>query len=209
MRVIDYLLLCGALAPLWMLIGVYAGGRLYPGYSHRQQAMSELGARERPTTVIHPFINNYPIGLLFSASGLGVMLLFHDQRLAHIGGILLLVHGLSHIVTGIFPCDADLGAGSGGGSTEQKIHGVAGLVMFFALWSACVLWIFVGTPAGMAFRTYSLVSAVASMVSLGFMARSLRTGRDMGLHQRISYGILAVWSAVLALLLSGDFSAMS
>jgi hypothetical protein len=209
MRAIDYLLLCGALAPLWMLIGVYAGGRLYPGYSHRQQAMSELGARARPTTLIHPFINNYPIGLLFSVSGLGVMLLFHDQRLAHIGGILLLVHGLSHIVTGIFPCDADLGAGSGGGSIEQKIHAAAGLVMFFALWSACALWIFIDTPWGAAFRIYSLASAFASIVALGFMARSLRTGRDMGLYQRVSYGILAAWSAVLAVLLSGGISVVS
>jgi hypothetical protein len=37
------------------------------------------------------------------------------------------------------------------------------------------------------------------------MARSLRGGRNMGLHQRVSYGILAVWCAALALLLSDHF----
>lgn len=194
---IEYLLLCGALAPLWMLIGVYAGGRLHPGYSHRQQAMSELGARERPTTRIHPFINNYPIGILFSAFGLGVMLLMNGEQPAYAGGIVLLMHGLSHIVAGIFPCDADMGAG-GNASTAQKLHGVAGLVMYFALWIACVFWIFIDTPAGMPFRIYSLLSAAASIVSLGFMVRSLKTGLNMGLHQRVSYGILAVWCVALS-----------
>lgn len=205
---IHYLLLCGALAPLWMLIGVYAGGRLYPGYSHRQQAMSELGARARPTTRIHPFINNYPIGLLFSAFGIGIMALLSEQPLGYCGGILLLAHGLSHIVAGIFPLDADLGAG-GRLSPGHKVHGVAGLVMYFALWIACVLWIFIDTPAGQVFRVYSLLSAMASIASLGFMVRSLRSGRNMGLHQRVSYGILAVWCTALALLLSGSFSPVS
>lgn len=197
---IDYFLLCGVLAPLWMLIGVYIGGLLYPGYSHRHNAMSELGARERPTTRIHPYINNYPIGILFTAFGAGVMVLMRGQTLPFSGGVLLLLHGLSHIVTGLFPCDADMGAANGG-SAAQKVHGVAGLVMFFALWFACVLWIFIDTPAGLAFRVYSLLSAGVSMVSLGFMARSLKTGRDMGLHQRVSYGIIAVWCAALGLLL--------
>ena len=198
---IDFLLLCGALAPLWMLAGVFIGGRLYPGYSHRQQAMSELGARGRPTARVHPYINNYPIGILFSAFGVGVMWSMQGHTLPYIGGVLLLVHGVAHIVAGIFPCDADMGAANGG-SIAQKIHGVAGLAMFFALWLACVSWIFIGAPAGLAFRSYSLLSAVASIVSLSFMVRSLKTGRDLGLHQRISYGIIAVWCGVLALHLS-------
>jgi uncharacterized membrane protein len=205
MSFIDYLLLCGALAPLWMLAGVYVAGRLYPGYNHRRQAMSELGARDRPTTRIHPFINNYPIGLLFSAFGIGVMLVSRDATLQYIGGIVLLVHGLSHIATGLFPLDADLGAG-GRLSSAHKVHGVAGLVMYFALWIACVLWIFIDPPPGAGFRIYSLVSAAASVASLGYMVRSLRSGRDLGLHQRISYGILALWCAILALLLADNFS---
>lgn len=192
-----YLLLCGVLAPVWMLIGVAAAGRLYPGYSHRHQAMSELGARERPTTAIHPFINNYPIGILFTAFGVGVALVFRSQPVLLACAVLLMLHGVAHIVAGIFPCDADLGAN--GPSLAQKLHGVAGLVMYFALLAACLVWVLVEPEPWRGFRAYSLLSAAASLVSLGCMARALQRGRNFGLHQRVSYGILAVWCAVLGL----------
>lgn len=197
----DYLLPCGALGALWMACGVYVGGRLYPGYDHRHQAMSELGARGRATTRIHPFINNYPIGILFTAFGVGVWGLAPSHGLPMIAATLLVVHGLSHIIAGAFPLDADLGA-SGTLSTAHRIHGMAGLLMYFALWTACLSWTFIDTPSMEGFRFYSFASAIVSIVVLGFMARSLKTGRDLGLHQRVSYGILGLWCAVLSILLS-------
>lgn len=196
----HYLLLGGAAGALWMLCGVYIGGRLYPGYDHRRQAMSELGARGRPTARIHPYINNYPIGILFTAFGIGALALLHESTLQRVAGMLLLVHGLSQIACGLFPLDEDLGAG-GKLSTAHKIHGISGLLMYFGLWLACVSWIFIGVPAVRGFGLYSLLSAAASIVSLGFMVRSLKTGRDFGLHQRVSYGILGAWCAVLSVLL--------
>jgi hypothetical membrane protein len=191
----HYLLLCGALAPLWMLAGVTVGGWLYPGYSHTQQAMSELGARNRPTAKIHPFINNFPIGLLFSVFGFALL---RDRAVPLIAGLLLIVHGLSHIVAGLFPCDEDMGAKRA--STAHKVHAMAGVIMYFSLLAACVLWIFIeSTPRW--FGVYSLLSALGSVVSLSYMVSSLKTGRNLGLHQRISYGVLALWSAVLSVLL--------
>lgn len=191
------LLACGAIATAWMVGGVYVCGRLYPGYSHRRQAMSELGARGCPTARIHPFINNFPIGLLFTAFGIGALALLHRQALPKISALLLIAHGLSHIVTGLFPIDADPGA-RGTSSLGHKIHGMAGLAMYFALLFACVLWVFIGAPATPALRIYSLASAIVSCVSLACMARGFKTGRDVGLHQRISYGVLALWCAVLS-----------
>lgn len=199
---IHYLLPCGAIGALWMLCGVYVGGRLYPGYDHCQQAMSELGARGRATTRIHPFINNYPIGVLFTAFGVGVVALTSSENLLPtVAATLLVLHGLSQIACGIFPLDADLGAG-GRLSAAHKIHGIAGLLMYFALWAACLSWTFIHWPSMPGFRFYSFASAMVSIVVLGFMVRSLKTGRDFGLYQRISYGILGLWCAVLSLLLS-------
>jgi hypothetical protein len=128
------------------------------------------------------------------------MLRMSGEQPAYTGGILLLIHGLSHIVAGIFPCDADMGEG-GNPSAAQKVHGVAGLVMYFALWIACVLWIYIDTPAGVPFKIYSLLSAAASIASLVFMARNLKSGRYFGLHQRVSYGVLAAWCSILSLAL--------
>jgi hypothetical protein len=50
MKTFDRLLLAsGLLIPFWLLIGVALTAQAYPGYSHLQQAMSQLGAVDAPT----------------------------------------------------------------------------------------------------------------------------------------------------------------
>lgn len=194
----DGLLIFGVVAPLWMVLGVAWVASRYPGYSHKMQVMSELGARSRPTQQIQPLVNNYPIGILFSIFGAGLFLSFPDKLHALASGILIFIHGASHIVAGIYPCDADLGLQNP--SPAQKLHNTAGLVMYLSLLAACVLWALPNSIAPGWFRWYSFASAVASLALVFYMFRAMNGGSKLGLYQRLSYGLLAAWSAALAVI---------
>jgi|SRR6187431_1150244 len=195
----DLLVLAGVVAPLWMLLGVIVVARLYPGYNHRQQVMSELGARNRATTKIHPWINNLPIGFWFVLFGTALLKMEPNNNLLFISGILMIVQGISHWVTGLFPCDEDLGISNP--SKGQGIHNLAGLVMYFSLLAVCLLWAIKMHSLPTWFSLYSAFSALASIVALVLMLRALKTNINLGLYQRINYGVLAAWVVVLSVML--------
>lgn len=193
----EWLILSGVVAPLWMLVGVIIVACLYPGYNHRQQVMSELGARNRATTKIHPWINNFPIGFWFVLFGIALLKTESANNLLFVTGILMMVQGVSHWVTGLFPCDEDLGVPKP--SKGQVIHNLAGLVMYFSLLVACLLWVIKIHHLPEWFSLYSAVSAVISVIALVLMLRALKTNINLGLYQRINYGMLAAWVMVLAI----------
>ena len=195
----DLLVLAGVAAPLWMLLGVIVVARLHPGYNHRQQVMSELGARNRATTKIHPWINNLPIGFWFVLFGTALLKMEPNNNLLFISGILMIVQGISHWVTGLFPCDEDLGISNP--SKGQGIHNLAGLVMYFSLLAVCLLWAIKMHSLPTWFSLYSAFSALASIVALVLMLRALKTNINLGLYQRINYGVLAAWVVVLSVML--------
>ena len=195
----ESLVLTGVVAPLWMLLGVIVVARLYPGYSHRQQVMSELGARNRATTKIHPWINNYPIGFWFVLFGVALLKIDPTNNLLFLTGVLMVVQGISHWVTGLFPCDEDLGIPKP--SKVQVVHNLAGLVMYFSLLVTCLLWVFKTHHLPQWFSLYSALSALISVVTLVMMLRALKTNINLGLYQRINYGVLAVWVMVLGICL--------
>ena len=64
--------------------GVVIAARLYPGYSHLNQAMSELGAIGAPTHGVSPLINNFRLGVLFIVFGLAAFATFHTSKLAQL-----------------------------------------------------------------------------------------------------------------------------
>lgn len=193
------LLIFGIVAPLWMLVGVAWVASGFPGYSHKAQVMSELGARSRPTQKIQPFVNSYSIGISFSIFGVGLVLGFPDKLHVTVSGILMFVHGASHIVAGVSPCDADLGLKNP--SPAQKLHNLAGLVMYLSLLATCLMWVLPSAVVPHWFRWYSSSSAVASVIFVVYMVRALNGDSKLGLYQRLSYGTLATWSAVLAVVL--------
>ncbi len=195
----ELLVLAGVVAPLWMFLGVVIVARFYPGYSHRHQVMSELGARNRVTTKIHPWINNFPIGFWFVLFGVVLLNIESTNNLLFLTGILMMVQGVSHWVTGLFPCDEDLGIAKP--SKAQVIHNLAGLVMYFSLLVACLLWVIKQHNLHQWFTLYSAASAAISVITLVLMLRALKTNINLGLYQRINYGVLAVWVMVLSVIL--------
>lgn len=212
----------GLLIPFWLTVGVATAGALYPGYSHIDRAMSELGALGAPTQTLSPLLNNYPLALLFALFGAAVCATFARPRraamavpadvagpypgyskLAWFTGALIVLHGVGSFGTGYFSCD--VGCRPEHPSMAQQWHSIAGLVMALSLLLAGALWIPLAKRlfGSRRFAVLSLLCTLLQVVTLLLMARAaLHTGADFGLYQRLNYGAAVVWGAGLAWMLS-------
>lgn len=200
MKTFDRLLLAsGLLIPCWLLIGVALTAQGYPGYSHLHQAMSQLGAVGAPTHTLSPWINNFPLALLFALFAWGLARRWQQSRLAQLSALLILLHGAGSLGTGWFACDT--GCAPVTPSLSQQLHNLSGLLMFLSLTLACVLWIGLGRrlarSRGLAW--WSLLCAVLAVVTVLLMARAAESGHLFGLYQRLNYGVALLWLAALAL----------
>ncbi|OLS58835.1 DUF998 domain-containing protein [Pseudomonas putida] len=199
MRTIDRVLLgAGLLVPFWLFFGVLITASQFPGYSHVELAMSQLGAVGAPTHELSPWVNNLPLGLLFVLCGVGLFRRFEGARLAWVGALLVVVHGLASMSAGYFPCDQ--GCVPAEPSFSQRMHNLSGLVMFLTLTLASTLWIFQGKRllGSVAFSRFSLLCTVLALVTVGLMAGAMESGHGFGLYQRLNYGTAVIWLAVLA-----------
>lgn len=199
MRTIDRVLLgAGLLIPCWLFFGVLLTARQFPGYSHVDLAMSQLGALGAPTHDLSPWVNNLPLGVLFVLCAVGLLRRFHGSGLAAVSALLVLVHGLGSIAAGVFPCDQ--GCMPVEPSLSQKLHNLSGLVMFVSLTLASALWIFLGRRllGSVGFARFSLLCVLLSLVTVGLMAGAMESGQGFGLYQRLNYGVAVIWLAVLA-----------
>ncbi|MDG9886540.1 DUF998 domain-containing protein [Pseudomonas sp. GD04058] len=199
MRTIDRVLLgAGLLVPFWLFFGVLITASQFPGYSHIDLAMSQLGAVGAPTHDVSPWVNNLPLGVLFVSCGMGLFRRFEGSRLAWIAALLVIVHGLASMSAGYFPCDQ--GCVPAEPSFSQRMHNLSGLVMFLSLTLASALWIFLGRSllGSPGFSRLSLLCTVLALVTVGLMAAAMESGHGFGLYQRLNYGIAVIWLAVLA-----------
>ena len=197
-----YLYYAGFAAGLIYLLGDVIGGFITPDYSYIRNAVSELvqsGAENRRILSIFFFIHAIMI-VLFSI-GIMVQHPFAQSRLVFIGGILLLVVGISHALSSaIFPMDP-VGA-------KSTFPGVMHLVLV----GITVVSIFILMPLlGIGFSrlygwsnftTYTFISLV--IIVLSGAASPIVIGRGievMGLTERITGYTFYTWMAVLAYLL--------
>ncbi|PZW74543.1 uncharacterized protein DUF998 [Pseudomonas sp. 2848] len=200
MKTFDRLLLAtGLLIPLWLLSGVGLTALAYPGYDHLQQAMSQLGAVGAPTHGFSPWVNNFPLALLFGLFAWGLARRWRYSGLARLSAGLVLLHAVGSLGTGWFPCDQ--GCAPLEPSFSQQMHNLSGLLMFLSLTLASVLWIWLGKRvAGSPWLgRWSLLCSVLAMITLVLMAKAAQGGELFGLYQRLNYGISVLWVAALAL----------
>lgn len=188
----------GLLIPLWLLAGVALTSLGYPGYSHIDQAMSQLGAVGAPTQYYSAWVNNFPLGVLFVLFAVGVARRFARSRLALLSAALILLHGLASFTTGLFSCDQ--GCAPAQPSVSQQVHNLAGLVMFLSLTLAGALWIFLGEKllSSPWFGWFSLFCVILAIVTVAMMAKAFGDGHGFGLYQRLNYAVSVVWVAALS-----------
>ncbi|HTF95348.1 MAG TPA: DUF998 domain-containing protein [Cellvibrio sp.] len=191
----------GIIIPVWLFIGVAIAGTMNPGYSHIEQAMSELGARGSATHFLSPVINNFPLGILFITFGLHLISVF-KSRLAIASGVMVVIHGIGSISAGYFSCDISCQPESP--SNSQVMHNLSGLIMFVSLTIAGWLWVYLGkrqlgsTP----FSWFTLVCMTIALGAALMLPHAVESGHYFGLYQRINYGAFVVWLAGLSYMLS-------
>lgn len=190
----------GVLIPFWLFLGVALTALAYPGYSHLNQAMSQLGANGAPTHDFSAWVNNLPLGMLFVLFAAGVARRFKASRLASLSAALILIHGLANFATGYFACDQ--GCAPVQPSSSQKFHNLAGLVMFVSLTLASALWVLLGKRLlhSPRFGLFSAICVILAIVTVAMMANAFTDGHLFGLYQRLNYGVSVTWIAGLAML---------
>ncbi len=172
--------------PFWLLLGVALTALASPGYSHLEQAMSQLGAEGAPTRGFSAWLNNFPPGLWFMLFALGVARQFRGSRLALLSAALIFVHGLASLATGYFSCDQ--GCVRAPPSLSQQIHNLSGLVMFISLTLAALLWVFLGKRllSSSGFAVFSAICVILSITTVAMMAKAFADGHLFGLYQRLN-----------------------
>lgn len=192
------LLNMGRVIPAWLFFGVLLTAMGHPGYSHLDHAMSQLGAQGAPTQSYSPWLNNFPLGVLFLLFALGVGRAFATSRLALVSAGLIALHGLASFATGYFPCDQ--GCAPVQPSLSQQLHNLAGLVMFLSLTLASALWSLLGRRllGSPGFARFSLLCTLLAVATVVLMAQAMEAGRLFGLYQRLNYGVSVLWVAGLA-----------
>lgn len=205
MKTIDRGLLgLGILIPFWLFFGVALTARAYPGYSHLDQAMSQLGAVGAPTHSFSALVNNFPLGLMFVLFAIGVARRFMASRLALLSAALILIHGLASFAAGYFSCDQ--GCAPVQASISQQSHNLAGLVMFISLTLAGALWTLLGKRllSSSRFAMFSAICVILAIVTVMLMVTAFADGHLFGLYQRLNYGVSVVWIASLAVVALRD-----
>lgn len=194
-------ILSGLVIPIWLFFGVLIAGSMNPGYSHLNQAMSELGAVGSPTHAISPVINNFPLGILFITFGISVAKTLSKSKLAVLSGILIVMHGLGSISAGYFSCD--VGCNPESPSYSQIAHNLSGAIMFLSLTVAGCIWIYLGGKllGSRALSWFSLVCTIVGLAVLPALPLAVESGHGFGLYQRINYGASVIWLSGLACVL--------
>lgn len=200
MHVNTFIAYSGLIASVWLCLGVAIAAHHYPGYSHRKQFCSELGAKGSPTQRLSPVINNYPLGVLFIVFGIYVI----ENQPSYPGwiliGTMIIVHGLGTWVAGYYPMDKD--PYTTRPSREGKVHGTAGFFMLVSLLIASLATACSSTfPVWL--RLASVISLIGCVTFSAILAHAYKRKTNPGLHQRISYGFQLLWLALLSLHLAG------
>jgi hypothetical membrane protein len=193
----------GLLAPIWMIIGVAYSASIYPGYSHFNQAMSELHAVGSPIERIAPFINHYPLSVLFSGFGVFVLIRFRSAA-GKTSGVLIILHGVATLTAGYFPCDA--GCSPEGTSTSHILHGISGLFILLTLLIAPAIWALISRSElhSRGFGWFSGVVVLAQLFLIAFSFDAMQTGEAFGFYQRLGYSVPLLWLFVFAMLLKNQ-----
>jgi hypothetical membrane protein len=166
---------------------------LYPGYSHRTQYASELGAAAAP----HPAVFNFAIvaaGLSAILGGIGIAValrrIYGSKVAGTLAGVAISLWGVAIVMAGLFPMPNEL----------HNAFGLAMILQLAPLFALIAVW----KAEDVAWLKWLL--AVVFLVSGGLFAIMMGIGgmvrvADVGYWQR-AYAVSSIlWVGVLALAL--------
>lgn len=162
--------------------------------------MSELHAVGSPIGEIAPFINHYPLSILFGGFGCFLMSYF-SSRAAKISGLMILLHGFATFSAGYFPCD--VGCDPESTSYSQLLHGLSGLFILLTLLISPAIWVFIAKRELQVvwFSWLSAVVVLGQLLMMIPMVDAITTGINIGLYQRFAYSLPLTWMFLFALIL--------
>lgn len=198
------LLGCGIGYPvLYVVANDVIAAAHYPGYSRRDQAVSELSAVGAPTRRF--LVRMLPVFTGLSvAFGLGVWNAAGRRRALRAAGVVLLASGATNVAWLPFPMSSRAVIARGSATSSDTGH------LFLSGLTVAEILALLGAGSGAfgpRFRIYSLTSAAVVLLSgalTSHQAARLSNGQStpaMGLYERISIGAWLQWMAVLATIL--------
>jgi hypothetical membrane protein len=195
------LLTCGIVAPLVYAVADLVAGTIgWPGYSFRDQTISELGAIGAPSRLMFALFLVVSYAAL-TAYGLGIWRAAEDNRNLRLVGGLVMALGVMALTVGQFVAMRTRGTEQGLQGALHLIEGMVAMLLLFGAMGVAAL------ALGGRFRLYTLVTLA---LVLGFGAWSsmevpnVEAGIEtpwVGVKERIFWYSYQLWFAVLAVTL--------
>jgi len=193
------LLICGIITPLLRVITDLLSAMWYPGYSLRDQSMSQLAAVGAPTQQFQIALLAI-CALLTIAFGAGVWESAEGKRSLSITAIIIVSFGITGLITSLFPQTA---MQLEEGLAPQMVHIIVTAVAVLLI----VLFIGFGAAAyGIGFRIFS-AAMIITLLLFGFLAATKAPQAVqfaypwMGILERVSYYSYLLWTLVFAVVL--------
>jgi hypothetical membrane protein len=195
-NVLKSLAICGILGPILYAVVIAVIGLLHPEYNHVSQSMSELGAANAPYAVIINTLGFPLLGLFMIAFAIGIDCGIKRNRAYIVGPALIVLSGLSLVMTGIFQCDPGCIDVTWVGTSHSVFATIAAISF-----SIAPIFIAVRQWADSRWRRYTAFSWAIAMTTLALsMLYSLDTFESyVGLLQRMSMGLPLVWMVITSI----------
>ncbi|HSM70574.1 MAG TPA: DUF998 domain-containing protein [Anaerolineales bacterium] len=197
-------------------ISILIAGHFTPGYSHKQQSISELGISGSVYGLLVRWLGFVPLGLSFILFACQSGGLFTNQ----FPFVLIILIGLAILCAGIFPTDPD----NRRDTISGKIHASAVISLLLLLSAApftfSVSAFYNDPPAGW-FLNFSLLVGILvlgffiiSSIDMNWLSAVIfQKSRDrieenwqllLGMQQRLLLSFHCIWWFVFSLVLTGD-----
>jgi hypothetical membrane protein len=186
----------GIFGPIFYAIVIAIIGSLHPDYSHISQSMSELGAVDAPYALIINTLGFPLLGLFMIAFAVGIDLGIERNRASKVGPALIVLSGVSMVMTGIFQCDSGCVDVTWVGVTHSIFAMIAAISF-----SIAPIFIAIRQWSDSRWRRYIAFSWVIAIVTLLIsMLFSLDIfEQQIGLLQRVSMGLPLIWMMVMSI----------
>lgn len=196
------LLGCGIVAAAWWVAMDVVGSLRYPGYSYRDQTISELGAEGAPTRTFMMLFSGIPYGVLLVAFGVGVWKSAGTSRAGRISAAVIIAEAVWGVAGGLaFPMATRVVSAAGQDTLRNQMHAWYGIGM------PILFLLAVGFGSRLLGARFRYFSYAIILVTLAFgFAQSLQAGAMlanrptpwMGLEERACAYAPMLWFVVLA-----------